>query len=71
MNDNFSRLSSSDEIEVKGEQRSSIVDSGFKNNKGTDESYPSAYILFGDIVYCCSGVVAASPLNSAAWNAPE
>ena len=46
MNDNLPWLSLSNEIEVKGELRNSIVDSGFKNNKGTDESYPSAYFLF-------------------------
>ena len=46
MNDNLSWPSSSYEIEVEGELRNSIVDSGFKNNKGTNESYPSAHFLF-------------------------
>ena len=45
MNDNFSWLSSSNEIEVIGELNNSIVDLDFKNNKGTNESYVSAYFL--------------------------
>ena len=45
-NDILSLRSSSNEIEVKRELRTTIFDSGFKNNKGTAESYPSAYFLF-------------------------
>ena len=45
MNENLSWLSSSNEIDVKGELRNPIVDSGFKNYKGTDERYPSASFL--------------------------
>ena len=48
MNDNLLWESLSNEIEVKGELGNSIVDSGFKNNKGTDEIYPSANFLFCD-----------------------
>ena len=44
MNDTLPWLSLSNEIEVKGELRNFIV--RLKNNKETDESYPTAYFLF-------------------------